>query len=212
MSVEELRLLRRTVRRIPFQSGALEIGTAAGGSLVAILESLRESGSSTRVVCIDPMRYIPDQLATVRRNLVAHDFAPEAVEFWIGTSEKFYRMKKDSAERFDFILIDGNHKYRHVVMDLRWSDLLAPAGRLALHDYAPQFPGVTRAVDRFLARNDYYHLVDRAGSLVVLARDAGLRHAWRRRETSLRHVAAANVLTPISQVLKKLGLDFLRLT
>jgi predicted O-methyltransferase YrrM len=50
--------------------------------------------------------------------------------------------------RVDMVFIDANHEYASVVQDIRlWRPLVAPGGLFAGHDYAPQWPGVVRAVD-----------------------------------------------------------------
>lgn len=50
-------------------------------------------------------------------------------------------------DHLDFIYIDGDHSYQQVKKDLDWWDKLNPGGILAGHDYDPNHPGVTQAVD-----------------------------------------------------------------
>lgn len=56
--------------------------------------------------------------------------------------------------------------------DLRWSRLLRTGGILCLHDYAPRFPGVRLSVDRFLGQNSNYSIIDQAGTLLAMRKDA----------------------------------------
>lgn len=191
MSPSELALLRETIAAVPEGGRVLEIGTAAGGSLVAMLAALRDAGRRAQVVTIDPMRYFPYQLATVQENLRRNGFDPAAVEIRVGRAERLLLPARRAGERYDAMLIDGSHKYRHVVMDLAWSDLLTPTGRLLLHDHAAPYPGVLRAVSEFTRRNPYYAPVAQAESLIVLGRDPQRAKEYRRRETSLFDVLRA---------------------
>src|SRR5581483_249024 len=67
----------------------LEIGTAAGGTLCAMLNAFAPAHRPPFSV-VDPMRYFPDQLGTVRRNLMAHGLDPDGVDFRVGTSEELF--------------------------------------------------------------------------------------------------------------------------
>jgi hypothetical protein len=49
--------------------------------------------------------------------------------------------------------------------------MLKAGGYLCLHDYCPAFPGVVRAVDRFIRENPHYTVVDKKGSLIVLKKE-----------------------------------------
>ena len=75
-------------------------------------------------------------------------------------------------ERFDFVLIDGSHKVRAVMSDLRWSRLVNVGGIICLHDYSARFLGVQMAVNHFLRRNRNYQRIALAGSLLALRKSA----------------------------------------
>jgi hypothetical protein len=65
--------------------------------------------------------------------------------------------------RFRFVHVDGGHDEEIALADLRFcADRLLPGGVISVDDYAHlYYPGVTAAVDRFLAeRSDFYVLAD----------------------------------------------------
>jgi predicted O-methyltransferase YrrM len=206
MSPRELELLRASVAGLPPPARVLEIGTAAGGSLVHILTALRGAGHAGRVTSIDPMTYVPDQRAIVERNLARHGFGPDDVELRVLRSADALAPARAAGERYELIFIDANHGYRHVVADLRWTALLEPHGRLLLHDYAT-IVGVRVAVDEFVARNPYYRRVAVADTTIALERDPGARDRYRAEETSAWDVTRAALLHAASKNLKKLGWD-----
>jgi predicted O-methyltransferase YrrM len=206
MSPHELELLRDSVAAAPPPARVLEIGTAAGGSLVAIITALRAAGHRSRVTSIDPMTYFPDQRGAVERNLARHGFGPDDAELRVRRSADALAPARAAGERYELIFIDANHGYRHVVSDLRWAELLEPRGRLLLHDYAT-IVGVRVAVDEFLARNPYWRRVAEVDTTIALERDPEARAQYRDRETSSWDVARATVLHAASKNLKRLGWD-----
>jgi len=145
----------------------LEIGTAAGGTLAAMMRCFDDDGRPPFVV-VDRMTYFPNQLDIVRRNLQEHGLRPDEVDFRIATSAAALREATRRRERFDFMLIDASHKILSVTADLRWSRLLNPGGVLCFHDYARRQPGVMLPIDRFLARNGHYGKLGQAGSLLAV--------------------------------------------
>lgn len=171
MAPEELACLTALLRRLQFSGLHLEIGTAAGGTLCEMLKCFPPDRLPPWVV-VDPMGYFPDQLEIVRGNLRDHGLSPAAVDFRIATSAAAFQQAAAAGESYDFMLIDGAHKIRYVMQDLRWTRLLAVGGRVCFHDYAPRCPGVMRAVDQFLAGHDNYRRGTLAGSLLVLEKTA----------------------------------------
>jgi predicted O-methyltransferase YrrM len=171
MAPEELASLTELLRHRQFPGRHLEIGTAAGGTLCEMLRCFPADRTPPFVV-VDTMRYFPDQLEIVRGNLRDHCLDPAAVDFRIATSDAAFQQAEAALESYDFMLIDGAHKIRYVMQDLRWTRLLAVGGRVCFHDYAPRCPGVVRAVDHFLAGHVNYRRETLAGSLLVLEKTA----------------------------------------
>jgi len=174
MTPEEHGFLLRLLEAERLPGPHLEIGTAAGGTLAAMMRCFDDADRPPFVV-VDRMTYFPDQLETVRRNLEEHGLRADEVDFRVGTSTAALREAARRRERFDFMLIDASHKVLAVTADLRWTRLLNAGGIVCFHDYARQSPGVMLPIDRFLARNDHYAKLGQAGSLLAVRK---LWAAW----------------------------------
>jgi predicted O-methyltransferase YrrM len=149
----------------------LEIGTAAGGTLRALMLAYPVA-QRPRFVVVDPMTYFPDQFAIVQRNLTSAGIDPSDVDFRITKSWPAFLAAKRTRERFSFMFIDGSHKLHRVTQDLVWTRLLEPGGLLCLHDYTSNMPGVIGAVDRFLTRYSNYQ-VDQLVETLLIVRKTG---------------------------------------
>jgi predicted O-methyltransferase YrrM len=171
MTGDEHRLLLETLRSLGRRGRHLEIGTAAGGTLCAMLGAFAD-GQPPPFVVVDPMQYFPDQLATVQRNLSDHGLDPSAVDFRLGTSAELLPAATSADDAFDFILIDGCHKIRSVMTDLKWTRLLNVGGVVCFHDYTPKHRGVWLAVNRFLATHRNYEVIGQADTLLVVRKTA----------------------------------------
>lgn len=167
----ELECLRDLLARHPRPGRHLEIGTAAGGTLKALM-LCHPPETRPAFSVVDPMTYFPNQLDLVRTNLRSAGLDPDAVDFRIGTSAEHLRAALAGGDTFSFVFIDGNHKARHVVEDLTWCRMLDVGGHVCLHDYQPAFPGVVWATDLFLKRYPNYRVVHHVESLIVLRKEA----------------------------------------
>lgn len=168
MTPEEHELLLGVLRDEQPAGKHLEVGTAAGGTLCAMLEALPME--LRHFVVVDRMQYFEGQLDAVNRNLKRHDLDPDVVDFRIMPSSDAFRAAEQEGEVFDFILIDAGHKLLDVMGDLRWTRLLSVNGVVCLHDYDRSLShrGVVVAVDRFLAVNPQYERIGYAGRLLAL--------------------------------------------
>jgi predicted O-methyltransferase YrrM len=167
----ELPALLACLRARQLEGVHLEIGTAAGGTLKELMRCYAD-GVRPHFVVVDPMRYFPDQLKIVHKNLASAGLDPDQVEFRISKSWPAFRQAEQNGDQFSFIFIDGSHKIHHVTEDLAWTRLLEPGGLVVFHDYSERFPGVTLAVDRFLARYRNYQIVERVDSLLIVEKTA----------------------------------------
>jgi len=176
MAPDEVELLCTLLAKDPGRGGHVEIGTAAGGTLCAMLGAFSPEACPPFVV-VDPMTYFPDQLEVVKANLREHGLDPSQVDFRVGTSDDAFARAEAEGERFDFILIDAAHKIRYVMQDLRWARLLNSGGLLCLHDYCDAHKGVMWPVDRFLRRNPHFIREQCVNRLLALRRksDAPVR-------------------------------------
>jgi predicted O-methyltransferase YrrM len=175
MTPAEHAFLLALLKREQFDGPHLEIGTAAGGTLCAMMGCF-DNARRPQFVVVDRMTYFPDQLEAIETNLRRHGLDPVKVDFRIATSSAAFRAAQQGREAFDFILLDGGHKILNVMADLRWTRLLNVGGIICLHDYIPKFPGVKLSVDRFLAGHPHFHIVGQADSLIALQKVSAGRH------------------------------------
>jgi predicted O-methyltransferase YrrM len=166
LAPEELAAMLTVMRSMP-AGKCLEVGTAAGGTLCAMMTAF-DGDSRPGFVVVDPMTYFPDQLAVVRRNLEAHGLDPRQVDLRVTTSAAALDAARATNEAFAFMLIDGVHKIRYVVQDISWTHLLVPGGVVCFHDYNDAHPGVMLAVNRFLAKHRNYRREALTGALLVV--------------------------------------------
>lgn len=171
MCTEELQLLKRLLVQHSKQGKHLEIGTAAGGTLVSMMKVFAHDLRPPFVV-VDRMTYFPQQQELVYENLRANEVDPSGVDFRQASSSQAYRKSRSAGEVFDFILVDASHKIMSVMADLRWAGLLNPGGIICFHDYSADFPGVQMSVDRFLKKHRNYERLDLAKSLLAVRKTA----------------------------------------
>lgn len=142
------------LNRLVREAGAkrsLEVGLAYGFSTIWIMDALAEGGSH---IAIDPfqMSYWSGVGATQAQRLTARSFRL-IEDFSIHALSDLIR----AGERFDFIFIDGNHRFDDVLVDFYLADqLLAEGGIMALDD---SWMASIRTVANFVAANRAYELV-----------------------------------------------------
>jgi SAM-dependent methyltransferase len=170
MDIEETRFLLNLIIAQRLPGTYLEIGTAAGGTLCQMMLCF-STHNRPKFVVVDPMRYFPRQLEIIQRNLQSHFLDPLQVEFRVMASSQAFTLAAERGERFDLILIDGDHNIESVMLDLRWTELLNDRGIVCIHDYAPRFIGVKFAVNRFLRRNPAFTVLGRQGSLLAVRKE-----------------------------------------
>ena len=171
MGDEKRHCLRQLLQGNLSREKVLEIGTAAGGTLKELMSCYTPEERPVFVV-VDPMTYFPGQLETVKANLVRGGIDPSEVDFRIGRSDAVFNASAAIPETFSFILIDGAHKARHVILDLRWASRLESGGFLCMDDYLVQTKGVITSTDRFLKRNKNYRAVKLVEGLLVIQKTA----------------------------------------
>jgi predicted O-methyltransferase YrrM len=171
MTAAEHALLLKTLRELGRTGRHLEIGTAAGGTLCAMLGAFPDDRRPPFAV-VDPMTYFPQQLDKVGQNLRDHGFDPATIDFRVASSRAAFADAAARRDEFDFILIDGCHKIRSVMTDLKWTRLLAVGGVVCFHDVTPKHRGVWLAVHRFLSRHPNYQRIAQADSLLAVRKAA----------------------------------------
>lgn len=168
MSPAEHELLLSVLKESAHKGLHLEIGTAAGGTLCAMMQTVQEAP----FVVVDPMTYFPQQQDIVVRNLREHQLDPNRVDFRVSTSRDAFKEATKKQDSFDFILIDGCHKIRSVIQDLKWLRRLNVGGTVCLHDFTPVHRGVFLAINRLLSGWSNYEILGQADSLLALRKRA----------------------------------------
>lgn len=89
--------------------------------------------------------------------MVLPDLDRDIVEFWVMRSQDFPRDRQ-----FRFIYVDGGHTEADALADLRLGeDVLQDQGVMVVDDYGgTEWPGVTAAVDTFLAEGRFEVMLD----------------------------------------------------
>lgn len=158
----------------------IEVGTWKGASALVMAEACRAAGLAPQILCIDtwlgagefwedktdPDRFLslrcrhgyPQVYYTFLANIVRRGFAGTIVPF-PQTSLIAARWLARRGIQADLIYIDGSHDEPDVAADLAafWP-LLRSQGVLLGDDYAPDWPGVRRAVDAFALANPFLEI------------------------------------------------------
>src|ERR1043166_9696881 len=203
LAQDELSHLLDFLKKEKFKGRHLEIGTAAGGTLAQMM-SCYPPGQRPQFVVVDTMEYFPNQYDLIRKNLENHGCDPGQVEFRIGKSSQAFPVAERSKEEYDFVFIDGSHRLKHVMEDLRWARLLRPGGGLVLHDYHSDRGGVRLAAERFLRKNASYQRIVLVNRLLFIRK---LRSAAVR-EIDGWDLVFANLLSPLLRLQRSMRKRF----
>ena len=156
----------------------VEIGSYRGQSLAMLARALRDVGSGSRVISIDPHR---DQLANFEYT--------QAAMSRIGERERLMQIRafSDDAHRLlrpgsaSLVFIDGDHSRRQVIADYEnYRDIIAPGGCMVFHDYGygphngrpDVVPGVRDAIDETIMSSPDFRPVLLAHTLMAFVRQA----------------------------------------
>jgi len=100
MQPDEIDCLIRLIASEDLPGKHLEVGTARGITLCAMVQALRSPHDPAFVV-VDNMRYFPDQIRLIRDNLERFGVDPDSIEFRIGDSRKVFRKAQEAGDSFD---------------------------------------------------------------------------------------------------------------
>ena len=170
MGAEINKIMRsRGVRR------SLEIGFAYGFSTVWILDALSSRPDAFHIA-IDPSE------KTTFGGIGLHQVSrlPNAANFeWI-EDHSFHALSRliKQGAMFDFIFIDGNHRFDDVLADFYLSDmLLSPGGLIVFDDI---WMSSIRTAVNFIEKNRHYQAVSQPiRSMAMLEKKAGDDRDWR---------------------------------
>jgi hypothetical protein len=146
----------------------VEIGVWRGRSLLFAAELLAALGrTSSRILGVDPYRYPPvdgdPECCTVSyleavTGLLAHASDLEMAHLHVLPVRSTEAARIFKPASVDLVMLDGDHSFAAVVRDIiDWRPRIRPGGVLGGHDYAPDRPGVMRAVDRLVGPGVQLH-------------------------------------------------------
>jgi glycosyltransferase involved in cell wall biosynthesis len=167
----------RALATCPEARALVEVGSFRGKGTTVLAAVVREMRPAARVWAVDPH----DGIVGALDQGVSHE-GPTLDQFRNNIAraglqtfvETVQARAADVAwsEPICLLLVDGLHDYDSVARDFRQFEAhLADSALVAFHDYADYFPGVKRFVDELLRDGDYA-LVEKASSLIVLAKRA----------------------------------------
>ncbi len=145
--------LYRLLRHLKPRS-VLEIGTQHGASALAMALALRDNGSQPDIVCVDP--FCPtgdnDGISTLTiwyQHIYGSNLQAGIHLLMTGSADILPFLNK----QFDFVFIDGSHRYEDVRIDcLLALSLLRTGGFFLAHDYI-FYESVRRACDEVLQKH-----------------------------------------------------------
>ena len=140
---------RAIQRRLEMEraSTVIEIGLGYGfATLNALAALLRLGDENTRYFAIDPNQ--EKRFSNIGLNHLYEFFDADRIEFSGERSEVLLPRLASENRSFDFAIVDGNHRFDGVFIDLFYLEkLLRPGSLIFLDDY--QLPAIRKAVDFF---------------------------------------------------------------
>ena len=149
---------KNAVEKAQNNSVFVEIGVWKGGSTAFMGVEIVNSNKNIRFHAIDTFLGSKehgniDDFYDEACNNLAPLISQGVVELHRAHSHKIVQMFDDAS--IDFLFIDGSHEYEDVKEDLRlWLPKVKSGGTLAGHDYDPAWPGVQRAVNEVLGKEN----------------------------------------------------------
>lgn len=147
-------LYDRAVARAAVGGALVEVGCWHGRSFKYLLRKAKAANRRLNVVGVDLFRgakgteYAADKTveASCRRNADAAGYP-----YRLLTVPSVEAAGQFADASLDFVFLDASHDYESVRDDVAaWQPKLKPAGVMAGHDWAPEFPGVAQAVTEAL--------------------------------------------------------------
>jgi precorrin-6B methylase 2 len=173
----ETDLLYQQALGIPAGGVIVEVGSYQGRSTSVFGIAAKERGG--KVYAVDHYRnnpgvlvVTPEDFEKLRANLERLGLT-DTVEIVVSESV-------DAAAKFegeiDLLFLDGSHQYEDVKADLAaWAPKVR--GKIAMHDTSGNWPGVSKALEEFLAEGDW-SVTERADATSVLERAKPFNNNW----------------------------------
>lgn len=136
----------------------VEVGTDRG----VYARQLCEGIPSLRLICIDPWKAYTEGKDIKTQEDVDKIYQEAKSKLKNYNAELTRRTSREAVDHFaddslDFVFIDGNHDYEHVLEDItEWTKKVKPGGIVAGHDYKVDLVnnyGVIEAVNKYVEDN-----------------------------------------------------------
>lgn len=138
---------REAIERCPDGGHLVELGVYEGASLAFLAVEAINSGKRLRITGVDRFNWPVGVHARVQGWIDAHNLGHVVT---LLARDTFTAAGSFHEESLDFIFVDASHEEEDVFRDLNsYFPKLKPTGRMAGHDWYPEFPGVQRACERF---------------------------------------------------------------
>lgn len=135
---EDVDLIRAMVATLPQEPRIVDLGAGSGTTAAAIFAERPYAHVETVDTNLDNLHWA--------EHFVKANY-PDAN--WRGlVDDSVEAASEHLPESLDMVLIDTSHEYEWTVRELKaWRSKLKPLGLIWCHDYAGDYPGVTRAID-----------------------------------------------------------------
>lgn len=157
----------------------IEIGSYKGKSTILLASALAKHAHG-QVIAVDPHKG-DITLNAPKFPATLHAFTKTIKDAHVEQYVKLYRMTSiDASKKYhgvtDMLFIDGLHDYDHASEDFHaWFPFVKTGGIIIFHDGYCGIPGVGRATEEVLARNDISS-VGTVGSMIYVVK--GAPHSW----------------------------------
>ena len=152
-------LYKNMVSKFPSGSTFVEVGVWKGKSAVFMAEAIKSSRKKIDFFAVDLFDGsgggYEDDLSVINGSLYE-----EYLKYIEPVSEIIKTIPKNSLEAYkefedesiDFLFLDGDHRYKGILSDLKnWYGKIKTGGVISGHDYNEPSCGVRQAVDEFFA-------------------------------------------------------------
>jgi predicted O-methyltransferase YrrM len=139
----DMRVALRTIAKLMKPKLYLEIGVWRGWSMAQVLDVV----PTVRAVGIDLWKSNYAGVATSSPDFVTQELSPRPVTLLTGDSAKVMQGMINKAEKYDLILVDGDHTTQGAIKDLFTAvSLLADGGVLIFDDLVPGTEGGSKTM------------------------------------------------------------------
>lgn len=173
ISIEQGSMINHVIRSENVKR-SLEIGFANGFSSIWILDALLNKSDALHIA-IDPFEKSHWQGVGLKQV----EKLGEKVNFKWENKHSIHSLSYliSKKEKFDFIFVDGNHRFDDVIVDFYLSDqLIEPNGIIALDDM--WMPSIQKAAEFILTNRTYKIIPQNVSNMIVLKKIQNDNRKW----------------------------------